>query len=75
MTGADWPGNSAVHSGFFGSIALGKPFSADVPFWFGPRQASQPFTGAAAGAALAACCVSEDAQSKARRVGVSSFMA
>ena len=46
MTGADWPGKSAVHSGFFGSIELGRPFSADVPFWFGPRQASQPFTAA-----------------------------
>jgi hypothetical protein len=25
----------------------GKPFSREVPFWEGPRQASQPLTGAA----------------------------
>src|SRR6266516_6494920 len=47
MTGVDWPGRSAVHNGLFASILSGKFFSRDVPFWFGPRQLSQPWTGAA----------------------------
>src|SRR5436309_1349464 len=47
MTGVDWPGRSAVHNGRLASILSGKFVSRDVPFWFGPRQLSQPRTGAA----------------------------
>src|ERR1043165_2307973 len=46
ITGVDWPGKSALHSGLAGSILSGRPFSLEEPFWFGPRQVSQPLTGA-----------------------------
>src|SRR5262245_21092422 len=47
MTGVDWPGKSTRQSGFFGSTLSGRPVSRDMPVWSGPRQLSQPVTGAA----------------------------
>src|SRR6266496_218333 len=45
--GVDWPGKSAVQSASLASILSGRFFSSDVPFCDGPRQVSQPRTGAA----------------------------
>src|SRR2546429_7970500 len=46
-TGVDWPGGSAAHNGLFASVLSGKFFPRDVPFWFGRRQLSKPWPGAA----------------------------
>ena len=48
MSGADCPGNGAVHNADFASIVSGKPFSMEALFWPEPRQSSHPRTGAAA---------------------------
>src|SRR6184192_4877522 len=47
MTGVDWPGKSATHNASLVTSLSGRFFSSDVPFCCGPRQASQPRTGAA----------------------------
>src|ERR1700677_2567061 len=46
MTGVDWPGKSAIHSGCPGSAESGRPVSSEVPFCCGPRQLSQPVAAA-----------------------------
>src|ERR1700729_4579555 len=46
MTGVDWPGKLAIHSGCAGSAESGRPVSNEVPFCWGPRQSSQPETAA-----------------------------
>src|SRR5262245_32011929 len=47
MTGVDCPGKSATQSASLTAIRSGKFFSSDVPFCWGPRQSSQPWTGSA----------------------------
>src|SRR5207245_1272143 len=62
MTGVDWPGKSAVHNALLTSIRSGRFFSLEAPFWFGPRQVSQPCTGAE--------CVTERAAKRQSAAGL-----
>src|SRR5260370_37393214 len=47
MTGVDCPGKSATQRASLTAMESGKSFSREKPFCWGPRQLSQPRTGAA----------------------------
>src|SRR5262245_50195367 len=47
MTGADWPGKSAVQRADPGATSDGSPVSLETPVCSGPRQLNQPRTSPA----------------------------